>query len=159
VIGASSFATSPAHSHARGQTTANEYARFASTHPGDSGRGQVLFCDLKRLACVRCHRVRGQGGDIGPDLSDIGGKFARAPLIESLLDPSRQIVEGYRTTTIATSNGQVLSGIVRDESPTGLVIVDALGERKRVPTAEIDDRKVDNTSLMPSDLALGLSLA
>ena len=115
-----------------GQAGAEEYVRFAATHHGDAGRGRALFADPKRLACARCHRVRGQGGDIGPDLSDIGGKFDRALLIESMLDPSRQIVEGYRTTTIATKDGRVVTGIARDESAAGLTLVDADGKRHAV---------------------------
>ena len=86
------------------QIPAQEYVRFAARHKGDSARGRALFADAKRLNCTRCHRARGQGGDIGPDLSDIGGKFDRPLLIESILEPSRQIVEGYRTTTIGTTD-------------------------------------------------------
>ena len=136
-----------------------EYTRFASTHRGDAERGRALFADAKRLVCVRCHRVRGQGGDVGPDLSDIGGKFDRPLLIESMLDPSRQIVEGYRTTTIGTTDGRIVTGIARDESAAGLVVVDADGKRHAVRADEIEDRKTVNTSLMPSSLAAGLSPA
>ena len=143
----------------RGNASPEEYTRFAVSHRGDAARGRALFADLKRVACIRCHRVRGQGGDIGPDLSDVGGKFDRPLLIESLLDPSRQIVEGYRTTTIAFKDGRVVTGIARDESPAGLVVIDADGKRHAVVADEIEVRKSDNTSLMPSGLASGLSTA
>jgi putative heme-binding domain-containing protein len=149
----------PAFADALGQAGLQEYVRYTGTHIGDAGRGRDLFLDLKRLACVRCHRVRGEGGEIGPDLSDVGGKFDRPLLIESVLEPSRQIVDGYRTTTIATVGGQVLTGIVRDETQAGLVIVDAQGKRHAVRAAEIEDRKVDDTSLMPSGVSAGLSPA
>jgi putative heme-binding domain-containing protein len=142
-----------------GQAGAEEYVRFAATHHGDAGRGRVLFADSKRLACARCHRARGEGGEIGPDLSDIGGKLDRALLIESILEPSRQIVEGYRTTMIATKDGRVLSGIARDETTSGLVLVDADGKRIVVRATEIEDRRHAEKSLMPSSLAAGLSLA
>jgi putative heme-binding domain-containing protein len=141
----------------RGLVSPEEYARFAVSHHGDAARGRALFADAKRSLCIGCHRVRGQGGEIGPDLSDIGGKFDRALLIESLLDPSRQIVEGYRTTTIATTDGRVVTGIARDESAAGLVLLDADGKRHAVNAAEIEVRKSDKTSLMPSGLAAGLS--
>ena len=143
--------------HADDKAMAEKYVRFASANNGDAGRGRILFSDSKRLACTRCHRVRGQGGDIGPDLSDVGGKFDRPLLIESLLEPSRQIVDGSRTTTIGTALGQDLTGIVREESPAGLVDVHALGNRHAVRAAEIEQRKVDDISLMPSGLAAGLS--
>ena len=97
------------------------YARYAREHPGDPARGRQLFFDLKGAGCARCHRSRGEGGDIGPDLSDVGGKYERALLIESVLDPSRQIVEGYRPTVVATADGRIVSGIVKAESDKELV--------------------------------------
>jgi putative heme-binding domain-containing protein len=157
VIGMGIF--TPRYAYALGQAGLQEYVRYSGAHKGDAGRGRDLFRDLKRLACVRCHQVRGEGGEIGPDLSDVGGKFDRPLLIESVLEPSRQIVDGYRTTTIATAGGQVLTGIVRDETPAGLVIVDSQGQRHAVRAAEIEDRTVDDTSLMPSGIAAGLSPA
>ena len=118
----------------------------------------MLFADSKRLACARCHRVGGEGGDIGPDLSDIGGKFDRALLIESVLEPSRQIVEGYRTTTIATKDGRVLSGIARDETSAGWRSSTPTGREtsSAPPRSRIESA---DTSLMPSSLAAGLSPA
>jgi putative heme-binding domain-containing protein len=156
-LGLSVAATSSAQDV--GQATAVEHARYAATHRGDPARGRALFTDLKRLACTRCHRARGQGGDIGPDLSDIGGKFDRSLLVESILEPSSQIVEGYRTTTIATKDGRVLSGIAREESAAGLVLVDADGKKHRVQAHDIANRKIDGTSLMPSGLSTGISPA
>ncbi len=144
---------------AGGQTAAEDYARFASTHHGDPVRGRALFGDLERLACARCHRAGGQGGEVGPDLSDIGGKFDRSLLVESILEPSRQIVEGYRTTTIALLDGRVLTGIARDETAEGLLLIDADGRRHTIRAAEIENRRLANTSLMPSGLAAGVSPA
>jgi putative heme-binding domain-containing protein len=149
----------PSIAHDDEPAAVQDYARFAGSRRGDADRGRALFADLKRLACARCHRARGQGGDIGPDLSDIGGKFDRGLLVESILEPSRQIVEGYRTTTIATKDGRVLTGIARDESPAGLLIVDADGKRIALRADEIENRRFADTSLMPSGLAAGISPA
>jgi acetyl esterase len=133
------------------------YARYAREHPGDPARGRTLFFDPKGAGCVRCHRSRGEGGDIGPDLSDVGGKYERALLIESVLEPSRQIVEGYRPTVLATSDGRVVSGIVKAESAKDLTLVDAQGQRHTVHKSAIENRVSDHTSLMPDGLAAGLS--
>ena len=100
-------------------------------HPGDPARGRALFFEPRGAGCARCHRRRGQGGDIGPDLSEVGGKYERALLIESVLEPSRQIVEGYRSEVVATADGRVLSGLVRAESDRELTLVDAEGRRHR----------------------------
>ena len=78
------------------------FEQHALTHGGDAARGRELFLKDTLTKCVHLpqgERSRGRGG---PDLSHIGGKFGRPHLIESLLEPSRQIVEGYRTTLIRT---------------------------------------------------------
>jgi putative heme-binding domain-containing protein len=134
-----------------------EYARFALSRRGDARRGRVLFADASRLACDKCHRVRDKGGDVGPDLSDVGGKFDREQLIESVLDPSRQIVEGYRPTVVATADGRVLCGIVKEETAGELTLVDAEGRRHTVCKEEVEERRPADASLMPEGLAAGLS--
>jgi putative heme-binding domain-containing protein len=133
------------------------FARYARDHVGDPLRGHALFFDPKGAGCVRCHRARGKGGDIGPDLSDVGGKYERALLIESVLEPSRHIVEGYRPEVLATTDGRRLSGLVRAESDRSLTLVDADGRRVTVAKAEIEDRKPGKISMMPDGLTAGLS--
>ncbi len=75
-----------------------------------------------------------------------------------MLDPSRQIVEGYRPTIVATADGRVLSGIVKGESAQELTLVDADGHRQVVRKSEIEKRSACDTSLMPDRLAAGLEL-
>ena len=57
--------------------------RAAMNEAGNPERGKVSFSSPAR-ACGTCHKVRGLGGDVGPDLSQIGGKFDRTHLIESI---------------------------------------------------------------------------
>lgn len=134
-----------------------EYTRSALTRRGDARRGRVLFADAARLACAKCHRVRAEGGDIGPDLSDVGGKFDRQQLIEAVLEPSRQIVEGYRPTIIATVDGRIHTGIVKKESADEVVLVDADGKWETVRKTEVEESKWGDASLMPDGLAARLS--
>jgi putative heme-binding domain-containing protein len=129
-----------------------ELRQFVLTHPGNPQAGKRLFSEPKILRCAACHRVNGKGEEVGPDLSQIGGKFDRPHLIESILEPSRQIVEGYRTTTILTSDGKTWSGIVRDESKDGLVLVEATGQRRRIAKKDIEQRAYSQVSLMPEGL-------
>jgi putative heme-binding domain-containing protein len=97
--------------------------------------------------------VQGQGGDVGPDLSLIGGKFDRAHLVESILEPSRQIVEGYRSSVLVLTDARILTGIIRDESTEALTLVDAGGLRHRIAKSQIEERRFSDTSLMPEGLA------
>lgn len=135
------------------------YEQHALTHDGDPARGKTLFFDEARTRCVVCHKVADRGGEVGPDLSAIGGKFARPHLIESLLEPSRQILEGFRTTVIATADGRVLTGIIKEQSAERLTIVDGNGRRQTVLTRDIAERKQEPVSLMPTGLADALSPA
>ena len=61
--------------------------QFALTQPGDAEAGEALFFRDRRTQCATCHRAKGTGGSVGPDLSTIGGKFDRPHLIESLMTP------------------------------------------------------------------------
>lgn len=131
--------------------------QYALNHSGDPKRGAELFRTLRSASCAACHRVREQGGDVGPDLSLIGGKFDRAHLVESILEPSRQIVEGYRTTILALADGRVLTGIIREESADSVTLVDAAGQRHRVAKSRIDERRLSDISLMPEGLANDLT--
>jgi putative heme-binding domain-containing protein len=130
----------------------SELRQYSLTHAGNPQAGKKLFDDPKVTRCASCHRVNGKGEDVGPDLSQIGGKFDRSHLIESLLDPSRQIVEGYRTTTILTTGGKSWSGIVREESKKDLVLVEATGKRHRIAKMDIEVRGFSKISLMPDGL-------
>jgi putative heme-binding domain-containing protein len=133
------------------------YAGFALTNRGDVARGRAVFNDEKVAGCARCHRVRGSGGEVGPDLSSIGGKYAREHLIESVLEPSRQIVEGYRSTILALEDGRVLTGLVKSESAGNLTLVDVEAREQTVAKSEIAGRKFADISIMPEGLASKLS--
>jgi putative heme-binding domain-containing protein len=143
---------------ARPQTSLEEFTRFAVEHRGDAGRGRALFTDAERLSCSKCHRARGTGGEVGPDLSEVAGKFKRPQLIESVLEPSRQIVEGYRSTALALADGRVFAGIVKEEVAGKITLVDAEGHRQVVSVADVEERKTVDLSLMPEGLATRLSL-
>lgn len=134
------------------------YEQHALTHAGDAEAGRQLFANEQLTKCSVCHKVQGQGGDAGPDLSYIGGKFDRPHLIESLLEPSRQIVEGYRTTTLRLTDGTVQSGVIREPSAEKLSLFDASGRQHTIARAAIEDQQDSPLSLMPSNLYNTLSL-
>ncbi len=135
------------------------YEAHALTHAGDARAGLALFFDRERTACVTCHRVNGEGGAVGPDLSRIGGKFDRPHLIESLLEPSRQIVEGFRASVVVTADGNVTTGVVTEESAQSVTIADVDAKHHVIPAARIVSRQVSPVSLMPDGLTDTLSPA
>jgi len=133
------------------------YAEFAVRTKGDAERGRLIFADAK-TSCVRCHRIQGQGGEVGPDLAGIGTKYGRPSLIESVLYPSKQIAEGYAQTQVRLQDGRVLAGLVRSETAEELVLVDSEAKVNRLKKADIDARRLSDRSLMPDGVAAALSL-
>jgi putative heme-binding domain-containing protein len=118
-----------------------EYARHAPATRRDAARGRAVSDDVDGAGCIGCHRVRGRGGEAGPDLSNIGGKFAREHLIESVLEPSRQIVEGYRPMIVATEDGRVLTGLVKGETDRRLILIDAQARERIVLKSDVIERQ------------------
>ncbi|MFM9197491.1 MAG: hypothetical protein ACKOWG_17475 [Planctomycetia bacterium] len=105
---------------------------------------------------MRCHRAEGTGGDVGPRLDGIAARRDRAYLLESIVRPSSQFAEGYRTTVVVTDDGRTLAGILKSETSDEVVIMTADGRSHRVPTASIEDRS-EGASAMPADLATKLT--
>lgn len=131
--------------------------RFALTHAGDAERGRELFRREKVTRCLSCHRLGSEGGFAGPDLSAIGGKFDRPHLIESLLEPSKQMVEGYRSSVLALRDGRIITGVIRERSEQSVTLFDAEGRKQVIALREIEQRVDSNVSLMPEGLGKELS--
>ncbi len=75
----------------------------------DYDKGRNLF---HATSCAKCHRIAGEGGAIGPDLSTAGKKFSLADLVDAIVDPSRVISDQYGSHQIVTVDGQVIIGRV-----------------------------------------------
>ncbi|MBS0211525.1 MAG: PQQ-dependent sugar dehydrogenase [Planctomycetes bacterium] len=134
-----------------------QYEDYALTHAGDPFRGAKLFNSDQRAKCAVCHRIGKYGGQVGPELTVIGGKFDRPHLVESLLEPSRQIVEGFRTSTLQTSDGRALVGIVREAPGGQLQVAGVDGKVVELRADEVESRQPSDKSLMPEGLATQLS--
>jgi putative heme-binding domain-containing protein len=105
------------------------------------------------VQCRNCHRLGDQGQAIGPDLTQIGRKYTKPQLLESLLDPSKAIEPQFVTYLIETTDGRVLTGLLvrRNESET--VLRNQQGQEVGTRTDEIGRITPMQKSLMP-DLLL-----
>src|SRR5688572_4287224 len=86
------------------------YEDAAMRRDGSASRGQTIFENELKAACVKCHSVDGSSKRAGPDLFAIGDKFPRRELIQSILEPSAAIAVGYATTTVETRSGEQHDG-------------------------------------------------
>ena len=120
--------------------------------------GKVFFT---RLGCIQCHKIDGQGGQFGPDLSVLDAKKRNvAHILNSLLDPSRDVEAKYAPTTFVMESGKVITGLIVDDKPNEYkVITDPLNPNKpaTVKKDEIDDESKATTSIMPSGMLNWLS--
>ncbi|MDR3637422.1 MAG: c-type cytochrome [Isosphaeraceae bacterium] len=123
---------------------------------GDAQRGEKLLKEEAEVSCVRCHKVRGQGGEVGPELAGVGQRHDRRCLLESIVAPNRQIAQGFETLVLATSDGQVVSGILKREDGKGLHLVLADGKMATVAKDQVEERKRGEPA-MPADLIKQLS--
>ena len=111
----------------------------ALKNAGNPQRGKAVFASAA-AKCAVCHKVRGQGGDVGPDLSQVGGKLDRTHLIESILDPSAEILQGYHATILTTKSGRVFTGIVKSESAATVTLRGCGGEVPHDRTSRTSSR-------------------
>jgi putative membrane-bound dehydrogenase-like protein len=117
---------------------------------GDSRRGKVVFETTG--TCAKCHIVGGQGKEVGPNLSEIGGKLSREALFESILYPSAGISHNYEAYTLVTTDGTVATGIVTSQTPEAVTIkgIDAIVRSYK--RSEVEQLEKQKLSLMPADL-------
>ncbi len=118
---------------------------------GDVDRGEEIL-HRSEVTCLKCHAVDGAGASVGPDLARLPAEVTPAHLVESLLVPARVLRQGYATVTVATSDGQVLSGVRVREDAQELVLNDPVRGVFSVPLDEIEQR-TEGGSLMPSNVA------
>src|SRR5690606_8007517 len=109
-------------------------------------RGAKLF---RELSCVQCHKVEGaSGGGVGPDLADVrrkinAGELEPLDVLSSLVEPSKEIADEYRTNILGLTSGEIVSGIVVEETDDAVTLrtnpLDAeTAEPIRVPVEEVE---------------------
>ncbi|MCM8531314.1 MAG: c-type cytochrome, partial [Lentisphaeraceae bacterium] len=111
----------------------------------------------RALACINCHAIGGAGPKIGPDLISIGASAPVDYIIESILQPSKKIKEGYHMTMVMTNDGQVMAGAEVSANKTEVIIRDALGNTQKVATRNIKSKQINNMSMMPPGLTGSLT--
>ncbi len=117
---------------------------------GNIAAGAKIFATTG--TCNKCHVVNSEGKDVGPNLSEIGGKLSREAMFESILYPSAGISHNYESHTLLLASGNVVTGIITSETPTTITLKTAEGLVQNIPVAEVEEREKQKVSLMPADL-------
>jgi putative membrane-bound dehydrogenase-like protein len=119
---------------------------------GDRARGKAIFT----RSCAVCHTLWGEGNKIGPDITTADRKNLDV-LAMNIIDPSAVIRMEYGATQILTTDGQVLVGLVVEQSEGALTLLDASNNKNVVPKSRIQVSKAAALSLMPEKLLDPLS--
>jgi quinoprotein glucose dehydrogenase len=123
---------------------------------GDAARGRNIFQGRTDVQCLRCHAVKGEGGNAGPDLAGIGKKQTREYLLESILFPPKHIAQGWETVVVRMKNGDTFAGVLKSEDAKQVVLLDPEKGEIRVDKALVTGRRGGQTA-MPHDIATTLS--
>jgi quinoprotein glucose dehydrogenase len=120
---------------------------------GDAERGRNIFLNNSAVYCQRCHKLDGQGGDVGPVMNGIAAEKDRDRryLLESIALPSAKIAKGFETVILILEDERTISGIIKSEDKTNIKLVTAENKELVIPVKEIAARRT-GPSAMPDDL-------
>jgi putative heme-binding domain-containing protein len=128
-----------------------EKLRRLVAQKGDPMKGRALYLNGKTLACVNCHRLEGAGGQVGPDLTRLWDTHSVEKIVEAILEPSKEIKEGYQTYVAVTKRGVSYTGLKISQSADEVVLREATGRDVRIAAKDLDELNVSKQSLMPDN--------
>ncbi len=120
---------------------------------GDAARGKKIFYENAAAACTRCHHIGTDGGgNAGPVLDGIASRQTREYLLESIVSPNQQIVQGFESATLTLKNGVSYAGVVKSETDAEITLLSPEDGDVKVKKSDIATRE-KGLSGMPEGLA------
>jgi quinoprotein glucose dehydrogenase len=125
-------------------------AQYRETlHGGDAENGRVIFRENVQAQCLRCHKHENSGGDVGPAVDGIAKKFDREFLLQSIVDPSAKIAEGFENLTVTLKQGGAWIGMYKGETDTELSILSPEDGLIKIKKSDIERREVGLSGMPP----------
>ncbi len=132
------------------KSTNDPLALFRETLAGgDKDKGRNVFYRHEAAQCVRCHAVFEYGGNAGPGLAGVGDRLSKEEILESLINPSAVLADGYGVASLTLKDGSIVSGIIAEETGDFIKVKIGKEDIKQIPKNKIDSRE-DIPSSMPS---------
>lgn len=122
----------------------------AALAKGDASKGKMVFM----AACAACHKLYGEGGMIGPDLTG-GDRHKLTYLLENILDPTAIVPADYRMTVFKLKDGRTITGVIPEQNPK-TITVQTPAERLVIERSEVQEQQQLPMSLMPEGLLTAL---
>ena len=127
---------------------------------GDAEAGRAVFVGHAQGQCIRCHKIRGEGGTAGPDLTEIIKRNRDTPegirehVLQSLIDPNAKITAGFGSITLVLDSGRVVAGTLKAETTQHVSIETPDGKVLTVPLTEIEERTAPKSAMPPMNKVL-----
>ncbi len=121
--------------------------RAAEQASGDPAKGREVYTEL---GCAGCHRVLGDGGRLGPDLSDIGAVRSLGHLQAAVLRPDESVLPQHWTVRAKTKEGASVTGMRLNEDTFSVQLIDAAGQLRSLRKGDLGEFQVDRSSSMPT---------
>ena len=107
--------------------------------------------ELVKKTCLVCHKLYGEGADVGPDLTGVGRSTLDA-LLANVIDPSQVVGKGYENVMIETRDGRSLSGRLAENTDTRVKLLSAGPKEDVIAKSDIAEMRVSELSVMPEGL-------
>ena len=117
----------------------DEYAE--ALYGGNRRDGYIYFTRNETGQCIRCHAINGNGGTVGPDLSNIGNVLEREQLLQALVEPSARLSPGYGTVMLTLTDGQEVTGILEEDREDELILRTSEAEPLEIAKSRIAKRE------------------
>ncbi|MFN5800062.1 MAG: PVC-type heme-binding CxxCH protein [Planctomyces sp.] len=114
---------------------------------GNPVAGKAVFAKV----CGQCHKMYGEGADVGPDITR-NGRASFEQLLSNVFDPSLVIGAAYQAQTIVTTNGQIITGLPAEDNDQRVVLKIQGNRTETVPRSDIEQQVTSPLSLMPEGL-------
>ncbi|GAB4041327.1 c-type cytochrome [Spirosoma jeollabukense] len=121
----------------------------------DSGKSSLAFETGKKIygaiLCGNCHAMQGSGGDIGPDLTQLGTRFSNKDILDAIINPSKVVSDQYASTVFVLKNGQSVVGRLVNEDKVNYSISQnpfAANEIRKIPKKDVTAKRYSPESIM-----------
>lgn len=120
-----------------------------SLEGGDIREGWRLFNEHPVLACTRCHKTNGEGGEAGPDLTTIAASQSAEYILESIIEPNAAIAPGFDVVAFTLKDDGFVVGTIAEETADKIVVWDATGEKQEIDPEDVVERAGAPSSMPP----------
>jgi quinoprotein glucose dehydrogenase len=124
---------------------------------GNAEKGRDIVLHKAEVTCIKCHKLHGVGGEVGPELAGIGSRQSRQYLLESIVFPNKEIAKGYDSIILDLTDGKTVTGVLKSENEKTIQLMTAEGQLLNIDKSQVDERR-RGASAMPDDLVRKLSL-